>query len=198
MFKKMLLLTTLVFTLVLGAFARPTQAQAFGFVPTADTSSWNQIQAQATAISQQAAAVSAAAQNIQAYAAQIQNNENNPAVNQWAGQIIALAAQTEHDAAAIQSLAATINQRIDNSEGTTLALSHDIGVMADRIGEMADRILWTEGQIGVMADRIVESEYLISDSSLALAHMIQQSGVPVTNGASNISNSAAQIRNLLP
>ena len=67
------------------------------------------------------------------------------------------------------------NDRIDHSEGTTLALSDDIGEMADRIGEMSDRILWTETQIGDMADRIVESEHLISDSSLGLAGMGQDS-----------------------
>ena len=88
--------------------------------------------------------------------------------------IVALAAQTEEDAA--QAVTTDdINQRIDNSEATTLRLSDDIGVMADRIGEMADRILWTEGQIGVMADRIVTSEELIADSALTLADDIQQS-----------------------
>ncbi len=81
--------------------------------------------------------------------------------------IVALAAQTEEDAA--QAVTADdINQRIDNSEATTLRLSDDIGVMADRI-------LWTEGQIGVMADRIVTSEELIADSALTLADDIQQS-----------------------
>ena len=81
--------------------------------------------------------------------------------------IVALAAQTEEDAA--QAVTADdINQRIDNSEATTLRLSDDIGVMADRI-------LWTEGQIGVMADRIVTSEELIADSALTLSDDIQQS-----------------------
>jgi predicted RNA-binding protein with EMAP domain len=36
-----------------------------------------------------------------------------------------------------------------------LRLSADIGTMANRIGEMADRIVVTEGLIGEMADRIV-------------------------------------------
>ena len=81
------------------------------------------------------------------------------------------------DGSAIQAPATAddANDRIDHSEGTTLALSDDIGEMADRIGDMSDRILWTEGQIGVMADRIVESEHLISDSSLGLAGMTQDS-----------------------
>jgi len=40
---------------------------------------------------------------------------------------------------------------------TVLALSDDIG-------EMADRILYTEDEIGTMADRIVTTEYLIADT----------------------------------
>ena len=81
------------------------------------------------------------------------------------------------DGSAIQAPATAddANDRIDHSEGTTLALSDDIGEMADRIGDMSDRILWTEGQIGVMADRIVESEHLISNSSLGLTGMTQDS-----------------------
>ena len=81
------------------------------------------------------------------------------------------------DGSAIQAPATAdnANDRIDHSEDTTLALSDDIGDMADRIGDMSDRILWTEGQIGIMADRIVESENLISDSSLGLATMTQES-----------------------
>ncbi len=80
--------------------------------------------------------------------------------------VVDLAAQTEQDAA--QAVTADdINQRIDNSEATTLRLSDDIGVMADRI-------LWTEGQIGVMADRIVESEYLINDGAQQSADQVQE------------------------
>ncbi len=94
--------------------------------------------------------------------------------------VIQLASQTESDAA--QAVTADdLNQRVDASEATTLRLSDDIGVMADRIGEMADRILWTEGQIGVMADRIVESEYLIADSALAVGEMGQESTPEVPN-----------------
>ena len=194
MLKKIALLTSLVLALVVGAIARPVAAASF--VPS--TGSWDEIQAQATAIGQQAAAIESASQTIQAYAAQIQANETNPAVNAWAADIIALASQTEQDAAAIMATADDINTRIDNSEGTTLQLSHDIGEMADRIGEMADRILWTELQIGVMADRIVESEYLISDSSLSLAQMIQNSNNVLATNGNAIAAEAATINNLLP
>ncbi len=80
--------------------------------------------------------------------------------------VIALASQTEQDAA--QAVTADdINQRIDQSEATTLRLSDDIG-------EMADRILWTEEQIGIMADRIVESEYLINDGAQQSADQVQE------------------------
>ncbi len=41
-----------------------------------------------------------------------------------------------------------------------LQLSTDIGTMADRIGEMADRIVATEEEIGYMADRIVATQEL--------------------------------------
>jgi hypothetical protein len=71
----------------------------------------------------------------------------------------ALAAQTESDTASSAPTADHANQRVDNSEGTTLQLSSDIGTMADRI-------LLTEGQIGVMADRIVVSEGMIKDGTL--------------------------------
>ncbi len=42
-----------------------------------------------------------------------------------------------------------------------LALSDDIGKMADSIGEMADRIVQTETSIGEMADRIVTVSQMI-------------------------------------
>ncbi len=76
-----------------------------------------------------------------------------------AGSIVALASQTESDAAAKTPNPDQANQRVDNSEATTLRLSDDIGTMADRI-------LTTEGQIGVMADRIVVSEEMIKDGTL--------------------------------
>ena len=194
MLKKIVLLASLVLALVVGAVARP--AAAASFVPSTDP--WSEIQTQATAIGQQAADIVSASQAIQAYAAQIQANETNPDVNAWAADLIALASQTEQDAAAIMVTANDINTRIDNSEDTTLALSDDIGEMADRIGEMADRILWTELQIGVMADRIVESEYLISDSSLGLAQMVQNSSNILATNGNAIATEAAAIDALLP
>ena len=46
-----------------------------------------------------------------------------------------------------------------------LRLSLDIGTMANRIGEMANRIVYTEELIGVMADRIVTvSNALLSNN----------------------------------
>jgi hypothetical protein len=47
-----------------------------------------------------------------------------------------------------------------------LRLSDDIGVMADRILEMADKILVMSDNIGVMADRIVETQ-LIQNTNIA-------------------------------
>ena len=46
----------------------------------------------------------------------------------------------------------------DDSDNTILALSDDIG-------EIADRILYTEEEIGIMADRIVETEYLLAETA---------------------------------
>ena len=192
MFKKIVLTFTLALTLF-AVLVAPAQAHAFGLTPD-----WDAVQTQATAITQQAQTVTTAAQNIQTYAAQIQAQESDPAVQALAADLIALAAQTEQDAAAIMVTANDINTRIDNSEATTLTLADDIGEMADRIGEMADRILWTEGQIGIMADRIVESEYLISDSSLALAGMIQSEADRIAGSAANIQTSVALIQALLP
>ncbi len=194
MLKKVFVLGLLAIALILGAVAQPVAAAEF----TPTTASWEEIQNQANAISQQAAAIVSEAQAIQNYAEQIKSNENNPAVNEWASEIIALASQTEEDAANIMVTANDINTRIDNSEGTTLTLADDIGIMADRIGEMADRILWTELQIGVMADRIVESEYLISNSSLSLAQMIQNSNSNIATNANAIQTEANTIQNLLP
>ena len=45
-----------------------------------------------------------------------------------------------------------------------LQLSQDIGSMADRIGEMADRIVATEELIGEMADRIVLTQQIQSQN----------------------------------
>lgn len=49
-----------------------------------------------------------------------------------------------------------------------LSLSKDIGSMADRIGDMANKIVATELQIGIMADRILETQH-IQSNNLALA-----------------------------
>ena len=191
MFKKIFLTLTLILTLATAFVAPLSQAHAAPFPSATD---WTAIQEQATFIAQQAQEIATAAANIQAYAAQIQD----PAVVSLASEIISLASQTEQDAAAIAVTAEDINTRIDNSEATTLRLSDDIGTMADRIGEMADRILWTELQIGVMADRIVESEYLISDSSLALAQMIQSETTLIASNGAAITNSVSIIQTLLP
>ena len=163
-----------VVTLLAGGFFGVKGVGAFGLVNDVVVD-WSRVQSDATLIAQQGAMVQMQAQQIQSWATTLQAQESDPALLTQIGQVKALATQMERDAAAMIVTANDINTRIDNSEGTTLALSDDIGEMADRIGEMADRILWTELQIGVMADRIVVSENLISSSSLTLAQMIQQS-----------------------
>ena len=115
------------------------------------------------------------AANIADLASQITQFETNEDILALATQMSNLALQIEQDATQQGIVSDEINYRIDNSEQTTLALSDDILEMANKIGEMADRILWTELQIGKMGDRIVESEYLISDSTLALVEQIQES-----------------------
>lgn len=163
-----------VVTLLAGGFFGVKGVGAFGLVDDVVVD-WSRVQSDATLIAQQGAMVQMQAQQIQSWATTLQAQESDPALLTQIGQVKALATQMERDAAAMIVTANDINTRIDNSEGTTLALSDDIGEMADRIGEMADRILWTELQIGVMADRIVVSENLISSSSLTLAQMMQQS-----------------------
>ncbi|GEM_PF-1958208 len=163
-------------TLMVGMFFGTQRVAAFGITsgdnPAVD---WERVQMDATMIGEQAAMVQSQAVQLQNWAAMIQSQESDPSLLTQAGQVMALATQMEADASAMIVTANDINTRIDNSEGTTLALSDDIGEMADRIGEMADRILWTELQIGVMADRIVVSEGMISSSSLTLAQMMQRS-----------------------
>ncbi len=177
---KKIILTLTVIALAFGAILTPNvTAKAAFFGPD-----WDAVQAAATQIGLDAQTLSEQAAQMKANAQAIQAVENDPEVLDAAAQIITLATQIETDAANIAVTADDINRRIDHSEGTTLQLAADIGLMADRIGEMADRILWTELQIGVMADRIVTSEYLISDSSLTLAEGISnlsQSGVALTN-----------------
>lgn len=56
----------------------------------------------------------------------------------------------------------------NNMVNAMLQLSTDIGTMADRIGDMADRIVETEDKIGEMADRIVATEELLAGTLLQL------------------------------
>lgn len=57
---------------------------------------------------------------------------------------------------------------LESSLGAMLRLSSDIGTMADRIGEMADRILLMSANIGAMADRILATQ-VIQRTNLQLA-----------------------------
>jgi len=139
---------------------------------SSNTPDWSAVQANVFEIQNQAVAMQQEATQLRQNAEFIRDTETDPEVVQLASQIVDLATQMEQDAGGIIATTGAINSRIDNSEGTTLQLSQDIGVMADRIGVMADRILLTEAQIGIMADRIVMSEALISDSSLGLAQQM--------------------------
>ncbi|HEY57017.1 MAG TPA: hypothetical protein G4O04_00425 [Anaerolineae bacterium] len=197
MFKKIIILLVSVLVLTASLVA-PSQVYAFSLTPTTNNIDGSAIQAQTTAIAQEAQNILVASQHIQVFATQIQRTETDPQILSLAASLIALTSQSEQDAAAIMVTAQDINTRIDNSETTTLALSADIGAMADRIGEMADRILWTELQIGIMADRIVESEYLISDSSLTLAQMILDEQHTIAGPADSILINVAAIQALLP
>jgi len=186
---KKLILIAAVTALIFGVTLVPNQkAEAAFFGPD-----WSSIQQDASQISTDAQILEVQAAQVRMNAEAIQALETDPEVLEAAVQIIELASQVEADAAAIVVTAEDINSRIDNSEGTTLQLAAEIGEMADRIGEMADRILWTEGQIGIMADRIVESEYLISSTSLDLAGEsaeLSDSGVGL---AQNILSLVSQI-----
>jgi TolA-binding protein len=174
MFKK-IIFAFIVLSLAILPFAAPTHA--FGGFAT----DWDTIQSDATIIHDQALTLEQEAFQMTQMAQTIQLTETDPEIVALAGDIIDMAGQIEQDAAAIAVTADDINVRINNSEGTTLALSDDIGEMANRIGEMADRILWTELQIGVMSDRIVESEYLISDSTLSLVNEMQETNSTMTS-----------------
>lgn len=79
-----------------------------------------------------------------------------------------LPAQAVETAAAVSP-----NQRIDNSEATTLRLSDDIGQMAEHIGEMADRIGQMADRIGVMADRILATQRIQSENMEASQESIR-------------------------
>ncbi len=167
-------------------------------VALADTgTNWSAVQTDANTIYAQAQAIQTWASMTRSRAMAIAFTESNPEIVGLALQIVALAAQTERDAADIMVTAQDINYRIDHSEATTLRLSDDIGVMADRIGVMADRILWTELQIGVMADRIVESEYLISYSTLTLAAQIKDTNDQMIAKTYETQNTIAHMKMLL-
>lgn len=184
MFKKIVTVLALVLVMSLGV----SSAYAFPFGPDFDA-----VQSLSDSIYNSAWGIQTNSTDIISAAQTIQATETDPTVIDSANQIIALASQVEQDAADIMSLAQDINTRIDNSEGTTLQLAYEIGIMADRIGEMANRILWTELQIGIMADRIVESEYLISDSTLALADNITVMNSDYVGLANNIVSATVQI-----
>ena len=128
---------------------------------------WQQIQTDANRIHEQAITLEDEAFQMRLMAQQARDMETNPDIIRDLDGIIAAARDIEQDAAAIAVAAGDINYRIDHSEITTLSLAEDIG-------KMANRILWTEGQIGIMSDRIVVSEFLISESVLTLVRSIQE------------------------
>lgn len=80
----------------------------------------------------------------------------------------------EFDAAALDSstetretmdLALIENPLPENEQDTANSDPNTITELSDDIGEMADRILYTEGEIGSMADRIVDTEYLLAETT---------------------------------
>jgi hypothetical protein len=81
------------------------------------------------------------------------------ALNQLASLTPSLASETHRLSADLQILAQT-SQAITIKDGIVaiLQLSNDIGTMADRIGEMADKILIMSNNIGIMADRILATQ----------------------------------------
>lgn len=60
--------------------------------------------------------------------------------------------------------ASTSTSSLDSSLTAMLRLSDDIGLMADRILEMANKILIMADNIGLMADRIVATQIIQSDN----------------------------------
>ncbi len=176
------------FTVVLGA---PVAVRA-------DTGTdWTAVHQDADRIYGQAQTIQFWAEAVRLDAMRIMTLESDPQVLALASQIVALAAQTERDAADIMGVAQQINYRIDHSEGTTLRLSDDIGIMADRIGIMANRILWTELQIGVMADRIMASNHLISYSSLVLSGRIKNTTDNMVTKTYEMQATLAHMQNTL-
>ncbi len=193
MFKKIILTAAIVFTALSFVFQPMAAGAAWGtFTPD-----WSAIQADAAQVSTDALAVSAQAAVVMDKAQAIMNSETDADVLDAAQQIYTLAAQVESDANAIAVTADDINARIDGSEGTTLQLSQDILAMADEIGVMADRILYTEGEIGTMADRIVASENLISASSLSLAQDIAAITIDSTQLTAEIINLSSDMMHRL-
>jgi len=75
----------------------------------------------------------------------------------------------------ISSIAsATATSSLDSSLKAMLRLSDDIGLMADRILEMANKILIMADNIGLMADRIVATQIIQSDNLKVVVDAILQ------------------------
>jgi len=69
---------------------------------------------------------------------------------------------------------ATATSSLDSSLKAMLRLSDDIGLMADRILEMANKILIMADNIGLMADRIVATQIIQSDNLKVVVDAILQ------------------------
>ncbi len=69
---------------------------------------------------------------------------------------------------------ATATSSLDSSLKAMLRLSDDIGLMADRILEMANKILIMADNIGLMADRIVATQIIQSDNLKVVIDAILQ------------------------
>ncbi len=76
-----------------------------------------------------------------------------------------LATATQGLGLQIADIASTTSvSTLDSSLTTMLRLSDDIGLMADRILEMANKILIMADNIGLMADRIIATQIIQSDN----------------------------------
>ena len=76
----------------------------------------------------------------------------------------------------------THDSTLDVSTDSILALSADIGIMADRILEMADLILAMADNIGLTADQIIATQTLQSTnyaSTLAMVESTQQISISI-------------------
>lgn len=69
----------------------------------------------------------------------------------------------------------TVFTTLQTSMNAMLALSADIGTMADRILEMADNILLMADNIGLMADRILATQVIQSDNLKVVTDAMLQS-----------------------